>query len=176
MSAGQQARHAQRAAREAVDSGPIRTLGRVGLAAYGVVHLLIAWLALRIATGGGAKASKSGALRTIAEQPAGRLLLWVIAAGLAALTLWQAAEAAWGHRRRQGRRRTVQRLVSAGEALLAGVLAFSAGRVAAGGSADTSDEKAGLVDRALDLPGGQLLVAAAGLAVVGVSLYLVGRG
>jgi Domain of Unknown Function (DUF1206) len=176
MSAGQQARHAQRAAREAVDSGPIRTLGRVGLAAYGVVHLLIAWLALRIATGGGGKASKSGALRTIAEQPAGRLLLWVIAAGLAALTLWQAAEAAWGHRRRQGRRRTVQRLVSAGEALLAGVLAFSAGRVAAGGSADTSDEKAGLVDGALELPGGQLLVAAAGLAVVGVSLYLVWRG
>jgi hypothetical protein len=177
MSAGQQARHAQGAAREAADSGPIRTLGRVGLAAYGVVHLLIAWLALRIATGGGGgKASKSGALRTIAEQPAGRLLLWVIAAGLAALTLWQAAEAAWGHRRRQGRRRTVQRLVSAGEALLAGVLAFSAGRVAAGGSADTSDEKAGLVDRALELPGGQLLIAAAGLAVVGVSLYLVWRG
>jgi hypothetical protein len=174
MSAGQQA---QRAARQAADSGPIRTLGRVGLAAYGVVHLLIAWLAVRIATGGGGgKASKSGALRTIAEQPAGRLLLWVIAVGLAALTLWQAAEAVWGHRHRPRRRRTRQQLVSAGEAVLAGVLAVSAARVASGGSADSSDVKAGLVDRALDLPGGQLLVAAVGLAVVGVSLYLVWRG
>src|SRR3712207_8763341 len=40
--------------------------------AYGVVHLLVAFLAFRVATGGGAKADKTGALQTIAGQPAGR--------------------------------------------------------------------------------------------------------
>jgi hypothetical protein len=100
MSAGQQARRAERATQQAVDSGPIKTLGRVGLIAYGVVNLLVAYLALRVVLGGGVKADKTGALQMIAEQPAGRFLLWVLTAGLAALMLWQLAEAGWGHQRR----------------------------------------------------------------------------
>ncbi|HSO51539.1 MAG TPA: hypothetical protein VL330_02095, partial [Actinomycetes bacterium] len=35
MSAGQQARRAERTAKQAADSGPVKTLGRVGLVAYG---------------------------------------------------------------------------------------------------------------------------------------------
>jgi len=55
---------------EAADSGPVRTLGRVGLAACGVVHLLVAYLAVRVALGGGAKADKTGALQIIASSRA----------------------------------------------------------------------------------------------------------
>ena len=81
MTARNKARRAERTARNAADSGPVTTLGRVGLVAYGVVHLLLAYLAVRVVLGAGGKADKTGALQTIAEQPAGRFLLWVLTAG-----------------------------------------------------------------------------------------------
>jgi hypothetical protein len=177
MSARQQARRAERTARQAADSGPVKTLGRVGLVAYGVVHLLVAYLAVRVALGGGAKADKTGALQTIAEQPGGRLILWVLTAGLVALTLWQLAEAGWGHGyRRPERKRTLQRLVSLGEAAIAGALAFSSFKVASGKSGKSKGEKTAFVDKIFDWPAGELLVALAGLGIVAIALYLVHRG
>jgi Domain of Unknown Function (DUF1206) len=177
MSAGQQARRAERTARQAAESGPIKTLGRVGVIAYGVVHLLVAYLAVRVALGGGAKADKTGALQAIAGQPAGRFLLWVLTAGLAALTVWQLAEAGWGHQyRRPQRRRTVQRLASLGEAALAGALAVSAFKIASGKGGKSKGEKAALVDRIFEWPAGQLLVAVVGLGIVAIAMYLVHRG
>jgi hypothetical protein len=177
MSAGQQARRAERAAVQAAGSGPIKTLGRVGLVAYGLVHLLVAYLAVRVATGGGAKADKTGALQTLAEQPGGRFVLWVLTAGLVALTLWQLAEAGWGHQhRRPQRRRTLQRLVSLGEAAVAGALAFSSFKVASGKAGRSKGEKAAFVDKVFDWPAGELLVAVVGLGIVAISAYLVHRG
>ena len=44
--AGQQGRRAERTAQQAAESGPIKALGRVGLIAYGVIHLLVAYLAV----------------------------------------------------------------------------------------------------------------------------------
>ena len=71
----------------------LENLARVGLIAYGIVHLLIAWLALQLAWGGGGgSADQSGALSTLAESPVGGPLLWVLGIGLFALALWQAAE------------------------------------------------------------------------------------
>jgi Domain of Unknown Function (DUF1206) len=175
MSARGQARRAERAAAGAVESGPVKTLGRVGLVAYGVVHLLVAYLAVRVALGGGAKADKTGALQTIAEQPGGRFLLWVLTAGLVALALWQLAEAGWGQPARR-RRRTLQRLVSLGEAAVAGALAFSSFKVASGKGGKSKGEKTAFVDKVFDWPAGELLVAAAGLGIVAVALYLVHRG
>ncbi|HSK37752.1 MAG TPA: DUF1206 domain-containing protein [Actinomycetota bacterium] len=175
--AGQQARRAERTARQAADSGPITTLGRVGLIAYGVVHLLVAYLAVRVALGGGAKADKTGALQTIAEQPAGRFLLWVLTAGLVALTVWQLAEAGWGHgHRRPQRKRTLQRLVSLGVAAVAGALAFSSYKVASGKGGKSKGEKAAFIDKIFDWPAGELLVALVGLGIVAIAIYLVHRG
>ena len=50
-------------------------------------------------------ADLSGALRTLAEQPFGKILLWLVAVGLMALALWQASEAIWGYRNHEGKRR-----------------------------------------------------------------------
>jgi hypothetical protein len=169
------ARRAERTARQAADSGPVRTLGRVGLVAYGVVHLLVAYLAVRVALGSGRKADKTGALQTIAGQPGGRFLLWVLTVGLVALVVWQLAEAGWGHQR-GGRRRTLQRLVSLGEAGVAGALAFSSYKVASGKGGKSKGEKAAFVDKVFDWPAGELLVAAVGLGVVAIAVYLVHRG
>ena len=61
------------------DSDALEHLARVGLIAYGVVHLLVAWLALQLAWfgGGGESADQSGAMSTLAESPVGKPLLWV---------------------------------------------------------------------------------------------------
>src|SRR5512132_2698358 len=67
-------------AEQAGDSASLEVLARVGLIAYGVVYLLIGWLALQIAWGASAKsADTSGALRTLADQPFGKILLWLVA-------------------------------------------------------------------------------------------------
>lgn len=74
-------------------SDALENLARVGLAAYGIIHVLVAWLALQLAWGGGGgEADQSGAMATLARQPFGRPLLWVVALGLFALAVWQLAE------------------------------------------------------------------------------------
>ena len=171
------ARRAEHTAAEAAGSRPVKLLGRVGLVAYGLVHVLVAYLAVRVAMGGGAKADKTGALQTVAGQPGGRFLLWVLTAGLVALAVWQLAEAVWGHGyRRPARRRTLQRLVSLGEAGVAGALAFSSFKVASGKKGNSKEEKTAFVDKAFDLPAGELLVALIGLGIVAIAIYLVHRG
>ena len=45
-------------AQRAGDSDSLENLARVGLIAYGVVHVLVAWLALQLAWGSAAAASR----------------------------------------------------------------------------------------------------------------------
>src|SRR6478735_2046890 len=80
------------------DSALLEGLARVGLVAYGVVHLLIGWLALQIAWGGtsGASADSSGALSTVAEQPFGKILLWLVAVGMGSSSSQSQQEATSG--------------------------------------------------------------------------------
>jgi Domain of Unknown Function (DUF1206) len=163
--------------RDAVDSAPVRALGRLGLTAYGVVHLLVAWLAIQVALGGGETADKSGALKTLASGVGGQILLWVIAIGLAGLVVWQLGEAAWGHRYvRSARRRLLQRAVNLGEAGLFGLLAFTAGSIAAGGAGVSDTDQRSTTAVMLSLPGGQFLVGVIGITIVGIAGYLVYRG
>ena len=61
---------------------------RLGYAANGVLNLVVGWLALQVAWGGGGQdASASGALRALADTPLGGALLWVLLVGFALLGL-----------------------------------------------------------------------------------------
>ena len=86
-------RSAHGIADRATDSSAFENTARVGFAASGVLHLLLAYIVLRIALGGGGNADQSGALATLAGQTGGKIMLWVVAIGLIALALWQALEA-----------------------------------------------------------------------------------
>ena len=152
-------------------------LGRVGLVGYGVVNLLLAWLATQVALGASAseaEAGKGGALQRIAEQSWGTALLWVIGIGMLALALWQLGEAVWGRKSHGG---AVKRVAHVAEALAFGFLGVSAIRVAAGSKTTGSNEQqAGLTAKVLSAPAGQVLVAAAGLVVIGAAGYLAVKG
>jgi hypothetical protein len=152
----------------------VRTIGRVGLLAYGAVHVLVAGLAVQVAFGEKERADKKGALQAVASTGPGVVLLWVIVAGLVALVVWQLAEAVLGHRGSPPRVRARRVTLNLAEAAVFGVLAFSAGSIAAkGGQPSTTPSFASVV---LGLPGGPLLVGISGLVVVAGSVYAVRRG
>lgn len=157
----------ERAVKQAAESGPMRLLGRVGLATYGVVHLLIAYLAVRVATGGGAdKTDKTGALKAVAGTAGGVWPLWIVSIGMAALAVWQLSEAVLGNRRLRGGRLAARRAVNVGEAVLFAYLAFSAGSIAADGKGPSDSDQSSLVAKVLAQPYGKWMVAVAGIAIV----------
>lgn len=74
-----------------------RWLVTVGLVCYGFVHLLLAWLTLGVLRGKGVDASNQGSIATLADLPAGRVMVAAVGVGMLALSLWQALEAAFGY-------------------------------------------------------------------------------
>ena len=150
---------------------------RAGLVAYGVVHLLVGWLALQLAFGEKEdSASNSGALHYLAQQPMGGVLVWMIAVGMFLLVLWRLLEFAFGYRdESDDTKRWRKRATSLFKAVIYGVIGWSAVQVATGsggGGGGTDSTTAKL----MDLPGGQLIVGAVGLAIIGYGGSLVYRG
>lgn len=150
---------------------------RAGLVAYGVVHLLVAWLAVQLALGDKqGQASNSGAMQYLAQQPLGGVLVWMVAIGLLLLVVWRLLEAGFGHAEESDdTSRWRKRATSLGKAILYGALALSALKTATGsggGKGGTDSTTAKL----MDLPGGQLIVGIIGLAIIGYGGFLVYRG
>ncbi|MFG1952881.1 DUF1206 domain-containing protein [Micromonospora sp. NPDC048830] len=169
--------HAEATAARAANSRWLELLARAGFIGYGVVHLLFAWLALQIAFGrsSGASGDQSGALRTLADEPLGRFLCAAIAVGLLAMAVWQALEAALGHRPEQGRERVAERLASVGRTLVYLYFAWIAWKVFSG-AGSSADQQEALTGRLMTSSGGRWLVGLAGLvlAAIGVGLVVYG--
>ena len=171
------------AARRAGNSDTLENLARVGLIAYALVHLLVAWLALRLAWGGGNGKStdQSGAMATLAQEPLGKPLLWILALGLFALAVWQAAEvlrwrsgwSASGDARKKSVTKTVKAVSKAVVYVGLGVLAIS---FATGGGKSSSQQQQKTTAGVFGWPGGRLLVGIAGLVLIGVGVYHVVKG
>jgi hypothetical protein len=167
--------NAQSTAKQVENSEWLERAVRIGLASYGVVHLLIAWLALQLAFGDSSgAANQRGAMRQLAQQSFGKPLLWVIALGFVALAIWQAFDAVWGHRKHDGAKRTFKRVGSAGKVVLYLVLAYTAVKTAVG-SSSSSSSKDGMTATVMSWPLGQVIVGLGGLAIVAVGGYLVSR-
>ncbi|MEU8412581.1 DUF1206 domain-containing protein [Amycolatopsis japonica] len=154
------------------DSKTFGLIARGGLVCYAVVHLLVAWLAAQVALGDHAKADKAGALQMVVAE-GGAWLLWLIAAGLAVLAMWQLGEAITGHRHVKTRRRTVRRIVSGIEVVLYGLVSYSAVKIALAGA---DDGQGSLVAGILAESYGPVLVTLAGVTVVAVAVFLAQRG
>jgi len=165
-------------AEQAGDSASLELLARVGLIAYAVVHLLVGWLAVRIAWGASASksADSSGALKTLAVQPFGKILLWLVAVGLVALALWQASEAIWGYRNRDGARRVRKQVTSGAKAVIYAALGVSAASVALGSGSSSSQSQQKATSGVLAWPAGQVIVVVAGLIIIGVGVAGVVKG
>ena len=149
---------------------------RLGIVAYGLVHLLIAWLALRLAFGSGqGSASSSGALSELAKSPVGRVSLYVVAGGFLALVLWQLLDALVGHRDVDGARRLGRRAASVGKVLVYGALGVSAFKLAVGSGA-SGDGTDTMTSKLMSAPFGQILVGLVGVGIVVVAGGLAYQG
>jgi hypothetical protein len=148
----------------------------VGLVSYGLVHLVLAWLALQIAFGGREDASAGGALQQLTRQPLGTALLWVMAIGLFTLVIWQGLEATIGREssNRDGSLR--KRLSSAGRAVVYLALAILAVGVAMGNGGGSGNSEQTLSARLMALPFGRFLVGAVGVAVIAVGIAKIVKG
>lgn len=169
------------AGRDAENSQWLDHVARAGLVAYGIVHLLIGWLALQLAFGEAAKsnASSTGALRTVAQQPLGEVLIWLIAIGMWLMVLWRLTEAAFGHQDESDEnKRWRKRAMSLGKAILYGTIAWTAIQIATstgsqGGSGGGTES---MTARLMNLPGGQLIVGLVALGILAYGARLIYQG
>lgn len=167
---------AARLDRQADHSYALDVAVRVGLIAYGVVHLLIAWLAARLVFGGSSQsASSKGALHELATTSVGRVSLYVVAGGLFAMVVWQLLEALVGHRDAHGGKRVFKRLTSAGKVLVYGTVGVSAFKTAIGSSSSGGGAHS-TTAKLMSMPAGPLIVAAVGIGILGVACFLAYRG
>ncbi|WP_433557357.1 DUF1206 domain-containing protein [Pseudonocardia xinjiangensis] len=152
----------------------VDVLGRIGLVGYGVVHLLVAWLALQIAFGvPDVPADAEGAVGTIARTPGGSLALWVAAVGLIAFAVWQVTAAAVGFRWVDGNERVRKRVGAVAKAIAMSSLAvLIVDYLLDVGSSGTTAQT--LAAGVLALPAGRLLLglgAGTILVIAGAMIY-----
>ncbi len=178
---------ADRVADRAEQSDVLDILVRGGLVAYGVVHLLIAWLGIQIAFGETSKnASSSGAMQTLARQPLGEVLVWAVGIGLVILVIWRLLEAWQLYQSEDGKEQVLKPLGKLIKAVIYGAIALSAFQVATssggggkgggkggGGGGSSTD---GYTAQLMQMTAGPFLVGAVGVAVIGYACYLVHRG
>src|SRR6476469_310230 len=90
-----QARHG---GEKVVRSGAFEVLARAGFVARGLIYGIIGILAIKLALGAGGKTTnQQGALKTIANQPFGKVLLILVAIGLGGYAVWRLLRALLGH-------------------------------------------------------------------------------
>ena len=152
---GDVAAKAERAGEQAHESEWLDHAIRIGLVAYGVVHLMVGWLAVQLALGDKEESADN--------------------AGMVLLVVWRLLEFALGFQDESDtKKRWRKRATSLGKAILYGALAWSAIKTGVGsGSSGGTDSTTAKV---MNLPGGQILVGLVGLSIIGFGAVLIYRG
>jgi hypothetical protein len=174
----------RRVLRSAVAHPVTVVAARTGYLISGFLHLLIAYLIVRIATGLGADADQTGALRAIAATRGGNAALWATAAALLPLTLWRIAETILGlhpgehHSTRTDPRdfRWINRLKALGLAVVYAAVGVTAVQYALGSRRSGAAENAGLSARLMRFPEGKAVLVVIGLVVMAIGCYFAYKG
>jgi hypothetical protein len=113
----------------------------------------------------------------VARQPYGEVLLIALAIGFVGYALWRASEAITGQTSTKSDAGALTRSSSAAKAVLYGTFAVSAARLALTDRQRSGSEKdQSLTATVLGWPGGRVIVALVGLAIVGAGLFNIYRG
>lgn len=154
-----------------------RILITIGLAGFGLVHLVIGALAIQLSVGGRQEASQQGALAEVAKHPFGGIALWVVAIGLFALVVWRVIDAAIGYSWHDEPKRTARRAAAVGQAIVYLALGIASIRIVTGGGGgggEKGEETA--TAQVLALPFGPVLVALVGAAVIAIGVTQIVKG
>jgi hypothetical protein len=159
---------------------------RAGYATSGVLHLLLGYIVVRLAFGGGGGASQnadqSGALATLASSGGGAVSLWLAAIGLFGLAAWRLAETVVGSHPNEptdddkGAKKQFKRVKSLALAIIYCGLAISAIRFATGSGQNSGQQNSGMSAQLMQSTWGKALLIIIGLVVIGVGGYHVYKG
>lgn len=166
---------ARRAARKAAGSRGLTGLARAGYGASGLVHLLIGYLAIRVAFHHAVESDQSGALAQLAKLPGGAATLWVTVVGLAGLGLWHLMQSALGVGS-AWKSRWVRSLIMFAKAVAYLAFAATALSFAQGHGTNTRDSTRHASGTILALPGGPVLLGLIGVVAVGIGAYFIYKG
>lgn len=153
------------------DSKRIERLGRVGLVAKGLSYGLVGVLAVLVALGaGGAATDRAGALRLLAKESYGAIILVALGLGFGAYAAWRFAQAVLD-RDDEGNdfEGWAKRAGALAKGLLYSLLSLLAFSFVAGPRGESRDEPEQTA-RVFDLPLGRWLVLALGLALIAYGL------
>lgn len=163
--------------RRASDSRAARATARVGLAARGVIYLLLGWVAILVAFGHQrGQANQQGALMLLAGEPLGSVLLWLLGLGFVAYALWRLSQAAFGVAGEPDPRGAGPRLKSLARAAVYAFLAYLTFQVIAGAHPNQAGRQQDETARLMHYPAGRWLAGIVGLIVVIIGAALVIQG
>lgn len=159
----------------------VEAAARAGYAARGAVHMSMGAIAVLAALDRTPTAEGIvGALEAWSDWPLGKALLWLVGLGLYAFAGWRALQAFPDADRRGHTTKAI--LARAGQAISGATYAAMAvsvfGLIDALEDLRETDDRAATreaVSRALEAPGGELIVAAAGLFVLGAGVGSIAR-
>jgi hypothetical protein len=165
-------------AERAAESPWVERLARFGLVAQGVSFILVAVLAIDLALGGGGKATdRQGALKTLADDSLGRVIVIVLALGFGAYALWRLAQVFLGHDVEEpgGEKKWGKRLSSLGKAAIYAGLCWVAVSILVDGGGNSNEEKEA-TKGVFGWPAGRWIVLAVAVAIGGAALWNLYRG
>jgi hypothetical protein len=158
-------------AERVAQSRPFEWFARSGFLARGAVYGIIGLLALKLALGAGGKATnQQGAMRTLAEQPFGKLLLILLAIGLAGYAIWRLTRAALG-RGPEDVDTGFDRVAALASGLVYAFFCFVALQILFGPRGSGKSNAKQTTADVFAWPAGKWLVLLAGLVLIGVGLY-----
>ncbi len=169
----------KRAAKKAEYSPLMEGLTRLGYGVRGLIYVVIGLLALQLVIGqGGTLASPQKAIGAIGNQPAGRILLWVILIGLISYALWGVVRAVFdplhkGHDLK-GAMMRVGFLVSAlGYSIL---IPTTYGYITGSPNSASGSQSHSFISTIMAMPWGRWVIGIIGIGVIAVGIYHIYQG
>jgi hypothetical protein len=167
-------KRAEGAAEKAAAHPTLELLERLGYVARGVLYAVMGALALGLALGvGGLATDQSGSLVFLTSGPLGKMMLLVVAAGLAAYAVWGFVRAIFDPLNRgKDANGILDRLGFVWSGISYAALAVFAFQLFAGsGQIAARDSTQTTIARILAYPAGEWAAVAIGLVAVGVGIY-----
>ncbi len=170
-------RQAQSGGEKVARSHGFEWLARSGFVARGLIYGIIGILAIKLALGDGGKTTnQQGALKTVAQQPFGHVLLTLVAIGLGGYALWRLVRALLGHGPEDSDS-GFERIAALGSGIFyAGLCAIAVEILLGSGSSSSSGNTSKTTAGVLGWPAGTWLVGIAGAALIGIGLFQGYRG
>lgn len=169
------------AASEIAQNGTFERFARAGFVVSGLMHLVIGYLAIRIALGSsGGDADQSGALATVSARPGGVVVLWVAVVAFLSMSMWRFAETALGRKTdpksQNAKAETVDRVKALSLALVYLGLAYSTLGFARGAGRSAGQQNSSMTARLMQTTAGTVALTVGAVIIVAVGGYHVYKG